>query len=99
MEQLQAAHPSRALREVQVRTEQPGRAAVLGFERLAVVAERHPRLAGDVLDPQVGGITALAERQDIRGYVFDLIQRGVHRYATPPAVAPGHARYPTDCRQ
>jgi hypothetical protein len=44
VEQFQAPHPLRALPEVQVRHEQASRAAVLGFERLAVVAERHPGL-------------------------------------------------------
>ena len=66
--QREAAHPLRALPEVQVRDEQPRRAAVLGLQRLAVVVERHPRLAaGDVLHRQVGGVAAVAEREHVVG--------------------------------
>ena len=51
---VQPAHPLGALPEVQVRDEQPRRAAVLGLERLAVVARRRPtpcRRSG----PRAGG--------------------------------------------
>src|SRR5207237_9738461 len=44
--QLQAAHPLGALPEVKVGDEQPGRAAVLGLELLAVEGECRPCLAG-----------------------------------------------------
>ena len=61
--QPQPAHPLGALPEVQVRHEQPRRPAVLGLERLAVVAERDPGLAaGHVLERQVGRVAAVAER-------------------------------------
>src|SRR5207249_10233871 len=42
VDQLEPAHPLRALPQVQVRDEQPRRPAVLGCQRLAVVPERHP---------------------------------------------------------
>src|SRR5262245_48615689 len=46
----QSAHPLGALPEVEVRDEETGRAAVLGVEGLAVVAEGDPGLAArDVL--------------------------------------------------
>ena len=49
-----------------MRHEQARRAAVLGLERLAVVAERDPRLAaGDVLERQVRRVAAVAERDDV----------------------------------
>src|SRR5580658_2938539 len=44
IEQLEPPHPLGALPEVQVRDEQPRRAAVLGSERAAAVAEGDPRL-------------------------------------------------------
>src|SRR3954451_21250023 len=51
--EVQAAHPLRALPEVQVRDEQPCRTAVLGLEVVALVAVDDPRAAaGDVLDRQ-----------------------------------------------
>ena len=60
--QLQPAHPLRALPEVEVRHEQPRRAAVLGLERLAVVAVRDPGLAArDVLQREVRRVAAVAE--------------------------------------
>ena len=68
LEQTQAAHPLGALPEVEVRDEQARRAAVLRLERLAVVAERDPRLAArDVLERQVGRVAAVAERDDVLG--------------------------------
>jgi hypothetical protein len=46
-----------------VREQQPRGAAVLGRQRLAVVAERQPCLpAGDILQRQVRGVAAVAER-------------------------------------
>src|SRR5439155_7393906 len=49
--QLEATDPLGALPEVEVRDEQPRGAAVLRRQRLAVVAERDPRLAvADVLE-------------------------------------------------
>src|SRR3954453_20945829 len=43
--EVQPAHPLRALPEVQVRDEQPGRAAVLGLEVVAVIAVDDPGAA------------------------------------------------------
>src|SRR3712207_8041956 len=49
--------------EVQMRDEQPRGTAVLGVERLVVVAERDPRLAArQVLERRVRGVAAVAER-------------------------------------
>ena len=45
VEELETAHPFRALPEVEVRDEKPGRPAVLGVQRLAV--EREQRYWGD----------------------------------------------------
>jgi hypothetical protein len=47
-----------------------GPAAVLGCERLAVVAVRDPRLAaGDVFGRQIRGVAAIAERQHVGSVV------------------------------
>src|SRR6185436_17296987 len=54
-QQLERAHPLRALPEVQMRDEQSRRAAVRRLERLAVVLPDQPRLpAGQVGERQVG---------------------------------------------
>src|SRR5688572_20248566 len=51
----EAAHPLRALPEVEVRHEQTRGAAVLGIEVLAVELERDPRLAvEEILERDVG---------------------------------------------
>ena len=74
--QLEPAHPLRALPEVEVRHQQPRRAAVLRRERLAVVAERDPRLAaGDVRERQIGGVAAVAEREHVLGRRLDAVQQ------------------------
>src|SRR6476619_8260233 len=43
--ELQAAHPFRRLPEIEMRHEEPRRPAMVGRQRLAVVAERDHRLA------------------------------------------------------
>src|ERR671935_582030 len=59
--QLEAADPLRALPEVQMRDQQPRRAAVLGRERLAPVLERDPRPAArQILERQVRRIATVA---------------------------------------
>src|SRR4051794_3742159 len=64
--QLGAAAPLRALPEVQMRDQQPGRAAVLGLQRLATVLVGDPRpSAGQVLEREVGRIAAVTPRGDI----------------------------------
>ena len=46
--------------------QQAGRAAVLGRQGLAVVAEGHPRLPPQHIgERQIGGIVTIAERDDI----------------------------------
>src|SRR5215207_7935740 len=65
--ELDAAHPLRALPEVEVWHEQACRPPVLRRQRLAVVTERDPCLsAGDVGKGKVGGVAAVAERDDER---------------------------------
>src|SRR5207237_10699112 len=64
--EAQPANPLPALPEVEVGNEHPRRAAVLGLERLAAVAERHPRLAaGQVLERHVGRVAAVAILDDV----------------------------------
>src|SRR3954471_1793410 len=54
VEQTQPGDPLGALPEVQVRHQQPGRAAVLGGQRLPVGVPDHPGLAtGDVVEREV----------------------------------------------
>jgi hypothetical protein len=54
MGQLDPAHPLRALPEVEMGDEQPGRSAVLGLERLVLELVCDPRLAAaDVVDREV----------------------------------------------
>ena len=93
--QLEAAHPLRALPEVQVRHQQAGGAAVLGIERLAVIAECNPGLTvGHVLDRQIGGIAAVTESQHVRSIVLDLLEQRVERDPLPRRVElrpAGHA--------
>ena len=85
--QLEPAHPLGALPEVEVRHEQPRRAAVLGLERLAVVGEGDPRLAaGQVLERQVRRVAAVAEREHVLGVVLDRLEQRVDRDAFPDRV-------------
>ena len=93
----EAAHPLRALPEVEVRHEQPRRAAVLGLERLAVVAERDPRLAArDVLEREVGRVAAVAERDDELGRRLDAVEQRVDRDALPARVELRPLRHAVD---
>src|SRR5688572_24184141 len=65
LEHAQAAHPLRALPEIEMRDQQPRGAAVLGRQWLAVVAIDDPRLAaGHVGERQVRRVAAVAERED-----------------------------------
>src|SRR4051812_38377986 len=73
--QLDPSQPLRALPEVEMGDEQPGRPAVLGLERLAVVLVRHPRLALPyVVEREVRRVAAVAEREDVRGACLDVAQ-------------------------
>src|SRR6185437_4254244 len=92
VEQVKAAHPFSALPEVQMRHEQPHRAAMLGRQRLAVVAERQPRLAaGHVRDRQVGGVPAVAEGQHVLRVGAYLFEQGLDRHCLPAGVQLGPA--------
>ena len=95
--QPQAAHPLGALPEVQVRDEQPGGAAVLGVERLAVVGVRDPGLAaGEVLEREVGRVAAVAERDRVLGLGLDALEQRVDRDALPGRVQLRPARDAVD---
>ena len=60
---------------------------MLRGERLAVVAERDPRLAvADVLEREVGGVVAVGEREDMGGIVIDPVEERVNRDAFPVGV-------------
>ncbi len=73
--ELEAAHPFGALPEVEVRDEQPGGAAVLGIERLAVVVESDPGFpVGDILQRQIGRVAAIAEGEHVGSFVLDLLE-------------------------
>src|SRR5215216_857725 len=64
VQQLNPADPLGALPEVQVRHEQPRRAAMLGLQLLTVVAERDPGLVdGQVLQRQIAAVAAVRLRQ------------------------------------
>src|SRR4051794_18958407 len=78
LHEMQAAHPLRALPEIEVRHEQASRAAVLGFEIVAVVAVDDPRAAaGDVLDREVRGVPAVGERGDEAAERLDAVEQRV----------------------
>src|SRR5437763_9844312 len=82
-----AAHPLRALPEIEVRDEQPRGAAVLGMQRLAVELVCDPGLAvHDVLERQVGGVAAVAEHGDVLGPGLHPLQQGGDRNAFPGGV-------------
>src|SRR5712691_6027464 len=67
---------------------------MLGLERLAVIVESHPRPAVvDIVDRQVRGIAAVAERQHITGIMGYLIQQRAHGYTPPYRVELGPARH------
>src|SRR5216683_763859 len=95
VEELEAAHPLGALPEIQMRDEQPRRAAVLGIERLAVIAERQPGTpAGDVVDREVGAVATVAEGKHECRLGCGLLEQRVDRYGLPLGVElgpPGHA--------
>src|SRR3954471_17351155 len=75
---LKAADPLRALPEVQMRDQQPRRAAVLGLKRLTAVLVGDPRPATDqVLERQVGRIAAVTPRADIAGVGVDAFEQRV----------------------
>src|SRR5215212_5215304 len=83
-DQPQSSHPLGALPEVEVRHEQAGRTAVLGFERLAAVGVSDPGLtACDLIQRQVRGVATVAESDDVLGGGLDLFKKCVHRDAFP----------------
>src|SRR5437868_12905467 len=85
--QPEAAHPLRALPEVEVRHQQPRRPAVLRLERLAVVVVGDPCLAiRDVLERQVRRVTPVAEREQVAGIMVDESEERVERDALPDGV-------------
>ena len=91
------AHPLRALPEVEVRDEQPRRAAVLRVERLVVVLVRDPRLAvADVLEREVRRVAAVAEREDVLGARVDAVEQRVERDARPRRVELRPLRHAVD---
>src|SRR3954462_4465791 len=104
--QLEAADPLRALPEVQMRDQQPRRAAVLGLERLPPVLVGDPRpAAGQILERQVGRIAAVTPRGDIAGAGIDIFEQGVDRPPGPgvtcqadPHAPPSAARRSSQAR-
>src|SRR3954453_3354562 len=87
LREREPAPPFGALPEVEVRDEQPGRAAVLGLEVVAVVGVDHPCLAaGDVLDRQVGRVATVAERGDVAALELDPVEQRVDRHAAPVGI-------------
>src|SRR3954451_18739990 len=85
--ELEAAHPLGALPEVEVRDEQPYRAAVLRVERLAVVAERDPGFAVDqILERDVRRVAAVTERDRVGRVVLDGLEQRVDSHALPDRV-------------
>src|SRR3954454_4467280 len=88
--QLEPADPLRALPEVQMRDEQPGRAAVLGLERLSrVLVGDPPPATRQVLEREIGRIAAVAPRGDIAGIGVDAFEQGVDRNPGPGGVELG----------
>jgi hypothetical protein len=60
---------------------------VLGFERLAVVAEGDPRLAArGVLERDVGRVAAVGELDDVLGRRLDPVEQRVDGDALPDGV-------------
>ena len=81
------AYPLGALPEVDVGDKHAGRPAVLGFERLAVVAEGDPRLAArGVLERDVGRVAAVGELDDVLGRRLDPVEQRVDGDALPDGV-------------
>ena len=82
--QLKGAQPLRALPEVEVRDEQADRAAMLGLERLAIVAVGDPRLpAGEVVKRQVRGVAAVRVGHHEGGAGLEPVEQRVDRDAGP----------------
>jgi hypothetical protein len=95
--QREAAHPLRALPEVQMRDQEPRRAAVLGVQRLAIVLVDDPGLAlGDVLERKVGRVAAVAPSRDVLGRRIDVFEQRVHRDAPPAGVQLRPLRHAVD---
>src|SRR5215212_695013 len=83
----EAPDPLGALPEVEMGDEQAGGAAVLRFERLAVVGVGDPgSTARDILEWQVRGVASVAERRDVLGRGLDPFEQGVYRDALPPGL-------------
>src|SRR6266446_8168602 len=65
--EAQLPYPLGTLPEVEMRHEEPGRAAVLGRERDAIVFHGGPCLAaGDVGERQVGCVASVGHREHVR---------------------------------
>src|SRR3712207_5069053 len=80
----EAAHPLGALPEVQVGDQQAGRAAVLGFQGLAIVLVGNPGPAArHVIEGEVRGVAAVAEREDVARGRLDAFEQGIYRDAPP----------------
>src|SRR6267142_3964526 len=85
--ELDAAHPLRALPEVEVGDEQPRRPAVLRVERLVLVFVGDPRLPiADVRERQVRRVTTVAERENELGARVDAVEQRFERNASPRCV-------------
>src|SRR4051812_47643768 len=85
--QLQAAHPLGALPEVEVRHEQPRRAAVLRLQRLASVFVGDPRLAPrHLLERKVRRVAAVAPRAHELPARLYALEQPVERHAGPGGV-------------
>src|SRR6185437_14989349 len=82
--QVEAGDPLGGLPEVQVRHEEPGGAAVLGAQRLAVVFVGDPCLAvAQVRQRRVRRVAAIAAGHDISGVRLDAVEQRVERDAAP----------------
>src|SRR5439155_1468790 len=82
--ELQAGDPFRALPEVQVRHQQPGRAPVLDRQGVSLVVPDNPRLAaGHVLQREVRRVARVAQGEDVRcgGHRASHREEGVDRHA------------------
>src|SRR5918992_5764792 len=94
LHETEPADPLGRFPEVEVRDQQARRAAMLGLQRLAVVVGGHHALATDqILDRQVGGVTAIAVGNEIgrrRLVESRRLDQVVDRHALPcrPELAP-----------
>src|SRR5260370_8247038 len=92
-----AAHPLRALPEIEVWHEQAQRAAMLGMQRLAVVFEYHPRLmAGQVVEGEVRRVAPVRVDGGELGSCLDAFEQRVDPHAGPRGFELGPLPPPLD---